>query len=1121
MTNDRRYWGNRRYPAWWTIGLGCVAFALGWVVQCGAAETDFFENQIRPLLADRCYECHSAKGGKIKGGLALDTGAGLRKGGTSGALFVAGQPDASLIVQAVRGTAHDLKRMPTEGGPLTAEQIDRLVAWIRDGASLPADAVAESVSDPKRHWAYQKPVARPVPTGPSGAPLASNPLDAFLAAAQKSRGVVPGGSADRRTLLRRVSMDITGLPPTPAEMEAFLADETAGAYERAVDRLLASPRYGERWGRHWLDVARYADTKGYVFEEERRYPASFTYRDWVVGALNRDVPYDQFIICQIAGDTVATEQDKSPLAALGFLTLGRRFLNNQPDIIDDRLDVVFRGLQGLTVQCARCHDHKSDPIPTSDYYSLYGVFASSHEPDPKPLIGANPNPVLTQKYEAERAKREKERNDFMAAKVEQARKELRERIGDYLLAVHDARTAGDKREELIRARKLSPAVVNRWQGRLETWAKAPHPIFGPYLAWTTLPTNDLATRAPELARGYAANSVSTNRLNPLVASLFGSNAPVSVPELTARYAALFQQIEAEWQTIAKTGGKALPDADREALREVLYGAESPVSVDWDLAYRLVPTPDQQRYRALQRRLDELEATDPGAPLRAMALLDNETPVEPVVFKRGNPGNHGPKVPRQFLGILQPDRTPFKKGSGRYELAQAIASRDNPLTARVMVNRIWLEYFGAPLVRTPSDFGVKADPPVHPEILDWLAVWFMDNGWSLKKLHRLILTSEAYRRTSDPADSATRLANEGADPANVTLWRMNRKRADFEALRDSLLFVSGNLDLGIGGQAVEIYNNQPVNRRTLYGFIDRQNLPGLLRAFDFASPDTSASMRYQTTVPQQALYFLNSPFVVDIARRFAARPDVVGAGSDDARIAILYQHAFQREPEPAERVAARQFLARATNAASSAPAGPVWEYGYGRFDTNASRLEAFATFRQFKDGRWQAEADYPSPEAVGFAALSAMGGHPGRDLAHSVVRRWHAPVAGTVRIRGRLKHPAEAGDGVVARIVSSRQGLVGTWTAAHGETPIQVKELVVQPGDAIDFVIECGKDDNSDSFEWAPEISVVTGSGELKGGRSSWSAKADFSGPAPARKPLGPWDRYAQALLASNEFIFID
>jgi mono/diheme cytochrome c family protein len=703
---------------------------------------EFFEKHVRPVLAAKCQSCHGPK--RQQGGLRLDSHDALLKGSDNGAVIVPGQPDRSLLVKAIRYDG-DMQMPPK--GKLSDEAIAHLTEWVKMGAPWPeetvkADASSQSVTEVRRkHWAFG-PVRKPSLPAVKKTDWEKTPIDAFVLAGLEAKGLTAAPAADRHTLIRRVTLDLHGLPPTPEEAAAFEADRSPDAYARLVDRLLASPRYGERWGRHWLDVARYADSKGYVFTDERRYPFAYTYRDYVIRAFNEDLPYDQFVLQQLAADQLPLGEDKRPLAALGFLTLGRRFLNNIHDIIDDRIDVTMRGLQAMTVGCARCHDHKFDPIPQKDYYSLYGVFASSVEPKDLPLIMMPERTAELAAFEKELAKRKGE--------VEKYREQHKD----------------------------------------------------------------------EIAKG--------NR------------------------------------------------KFRDGLR------------------------------ALQKKVDQWHVTAPVAPPRAMVLIDKPAPVTPHVFLRGNPRNPGPEVPRQFLEVVAGEkRQPFHQGSGRLELARAIADRNNPLTARVLVNRVWLHHFGAGLVRTPSDFGLRGDPPTHPELLDWLAATFMDNGWSIKKLHRLILLSNTYQQASSGDPRLLEM-----DPDNRLLARMNRRRLDFEAMRDSLLFVAGRLDMTMGGRAVELTTQPFRTRRTVYGFIDRQNLPGLFRTFDFASPDTSSPQRYTTTVPQQALFLMNSPFVIEQARHFLRRADLAGQTKGEEKIKGMYKLAYGRAADPDEIALGMRFLAEA-------------------------------------------------------------------------------------------------------------------------------------------------------------------------------------------------------------------
>jgi mono/diheme cytochrome c family protein len=730
------------------------------------AAVEFFEKRIRPVLAENCYQCHGPD--KQKAGLRLDSSAAVRKGGESGPSVIPGDVDKSLLLKAVRQTDAELK-MPPKGKLKDAEIAD-LSAWIKLGAPWPETPVAHAPGSPPTHWAYQ-PVKLPlVPERRTPNTEHRNPIDAFVGAKLQAAGLTPSPSADRVTLIRRLTIDLLGLPPTPAEIDAYVHDSDPDADAKLVDRLLASPRYGERWGRHWLDVARYADSKGYVFVEERKYPFAYTYRDYVIRAFNEDKPYDRFIVEQLAADRLDLGDDPRPLAALGFLTLGRRFLNSQPDIIDDRIDVTCRGLLGLTVTCARCHDHKFDPIPAKDYYSLYGVFASSVEPKDLPLIETPHRTAALAAYEKELATRQGE-------------------VTAYRKSKQDA-IAG-----LSRTVALTP-----------------------------------------------------------------------------------------------------PGLDVSALRAVAVLGPNPIEkLPPDKFDKMLNRAERDKLRSLVKKVESFQANSPAAPMRAMALADAPQPVKQHVFLRGNPGNRGPDVPRQFLEVLAgPDRKPFPNGSGRLDLAKAIADPNNPLTARVFVNRVWAQHFGKGLVGTPSDFGVRSDPPTHPELLDYLADRFVKDGWSVKQLHRLILLSDTYRQRSDD-----RTDGEKIDPENRLVWRFNRQRLDLEAMRDSMLAVAGRLDETVGGPAVDLFAQPSVPRRTVYGFIDRQNLPGLFRTFDFASPDTHAPQRYTTTVPQQALFLMNSPFAVQQVKALAARSDVAGLSQPELRIDALYRLLFGRPPTAEE------------------------------------------------------------------------------------------------------------------------------------------------------------------------------------------------------------------------------
>tara|TARA_B100000470_G_scaffold83876_1_gene64698 strand:+ start:37 stop:2385 length:2349 start_codon:yes stop_codon:yes gene_type:complete len=738
-------------------------------------------------------------------------------------------------------------------------------------------AVGAEASD---HWAFQ-PVTRPSVPAVSGAAWPSGALDHFVLAKLREYGMQPARRAGRRTLIRRVTLDLTGLPPTPGEVDAFVAADSPGAYRRLVERVLASPRFGERWGRHWLDVARYADTKGYLAGNQARlFTHSYTYRDYVIDAFNADLPYDRFIIEQVAADKLELGDDKQPLAAMGFLTLGRRFLNNPHDIIDDRIDVVTRGMMGLTVSCARCHDHKYDPIPIADYYSLYGVFASSHEPGDKPFISAAIDPIERVAFDEERKRREDKLSNYKREQYARVREQVKEQTGDYVWAAHRAaKLPAGKVDELARKAKLDPELTRRWMRHLSKRQESGDPVFAAWFALTKLDAGSFGEQAKAVLGD-----------EPL------ANAHPAVRAALAEAGSL--------EAAAKSLGQLLYKAKsgQPKLREAVHSDDSPAKLSDGDVNRVMDVAGREGIRSRKRKFDELEGEHPGAPNRAMVLLDNASPHDPRIFRRGNPGMKGDAVPRRFIAALSHgERKPFVEGSGRLEMAEAIADPGNPLTARVMANRVWQRLFGTGLVITPSDFGVRAEPPSHPKMLDFLAADFVDNGWSVKALIRGIVTSSTYQQgeTVHPKYAER-------DPGNRLLWQMNRKRLDFEAMRDSVLSVSGNLTLKQGGRSVHIANKPDARCRTVYGFVNRQNLPNLFRTFDFAGPDTTCPQRFTTTVPQQALYLLNSPFIEAQAKRLGARSGVTSA-DDEERIRVIYRLAYQREPSAEELALAKGFV----------------------------------------------------------------------------------------------------------------------------------------------------------------------------------------------------------------------
>jgi hypothetical protein len=886
---------------------------------------EFFEKRVRPLFAQHCVGCHGPK--KQQAGLRLDSSEGLAKGGESGPVIVPGQPERSLLIQVVRYDG-DIQMPPD--GKLPAESLAALTTWVRDGARwprpiTPADSIVDSVSSEKshawrRHWAFQ-PVAPQAPPIVSHADWPRSPIDSFLLSRMEAAGISTVRMADRRTLLRRATYDLHGLPPTLTEIATFEADPSPDAFERVLDRLLASPRYGERWGRHWLDVARYSDTKGYVrLMENRRYPSAWTYRDFVIRAFNQDLPYDQFIREQLAADQLVSPDDPRALAALGFLTLGERFINNQHDIIDDRIDVVCRGLLGLTVTCARCHDHKFDPVPTADYYSLYGVFASCLEPRVLPLILPAAERSQHTAYLTELDKRVAAFQAFLETEYQQRIQGFRERAGEYLLAGQREQVRGDFAAAMFlidASTELNPVMVQRWARCVHAKGGAYDPVLAPWRILGGVPAEQFSPQLDEkLTKWQSTEASSSEPFNRLVVTVLAREPrPKNLAEVAERYGELFRGV---YQRCAAPGSSPVTDssqADWAEVRQCLEGPNRPLDVSLENFedFLFVDVNVQNRYHEQQRKVEEWIAS-PGAPPHGQTLTDSPVLYEPRIFLRGNPASVGPSVPRQFLAVLSSEnRRPFTSGSGRLELARAIASADNPLTARVLVNRVWLQHFGSALVHTPSDFGLRSESPTHPELLDYLAHRFTSDGWSLKRLHRLILTSATYQlasveaMTNDQAPMTKQNQNlkskfrnqNSVDPDNMLLWRANRRRLDWEAMRDSLLSVSGSLKDSQGGPPQDLFTAPYSTRRSVYGLVDRQNLAGVLRSFDFASPDFTSPQRHLTTVPQQGLFFLNSPFVANQVRRLVRRPEIEQAGKPVERIQSAYELVFGREPSPDE------------------------------------------------------------------------------------------------------------------------------------------------------------------------------------------------------------------------------
>lgn len=846
-----------------------------------ASEDDtFFENKIRPVLVEHCYSCHSLVEGEASGELLLDSAATFKRGGTRGTPFNLDYPDESLLLKVLSHADEDLKMPPEE--KLPDEVIEDFRVWLQQGAPDPREGGPVDKSSKElvaeRHWAYQPPKPLAV-SSLKESTRAIDRIDAAVEALLEENGLQPSEEADRFTLLRRLSLDLLGVPPTAEMLNEFVNDDSIDAYSRMVDKLLASPQFGEKWARHWMDVSRYADTKGYVFQEDRNYAAAYRYRDWLIRSINDDMPYDDFIRFQLAADRLDPNNAQGHLDAMGFLTLGRRFLNNMHDIIDDRIDVVGRGLMGLTVACARCHDHKYDPVSAADYYSLYGIFLNSVEP------GGEPSPL-----------------------------------------------------------------------------------------------------------------------------------------------------------------------------------------------RMVDSTDDR---------------------------------ESFVFLRGSAHNPGAKVERRFVKFLatNPDAL-YRQGSGRLELANEIVSPKNPLTARVFANRVWLRLMGKPLIDSPSDLGVRAPEPKLQIVLDELATGLVERDWSVKQLVRRLVLSATYRQSSLNRNTAA----DKADPENRLWWRMNRKRLEFESLRDTILTCTGEIEFRVGGPSVTIHEGPYTTRRSVYSFIDRQNVPGLFRVFDVASSDAHNPQRSLTTVPQQGLYLLNSDWIAKQAERMVSHAQAQGRWQDDqALISDVFRQIFSRMPTEDEKHVALEFL-REARVAFNEPTLPTWQYGYGHYSIESGELTSFTAFPVFADETYRGQKSLPD-DVLGWASLNADGGHTGDADGYAVVRRWNAPFGGRLQVIGQGEHASDKGDGVRLAIVINGKQRIAEWEVRGGKVDTKTEAVDIPAGTHVDLIAHCNGETSFDSFKWRAVVRITGAS------RETFVSHKGF-GPPPPRS-LRPEEQLVQALLASNEVAFVD
>ncbi|MDG2220473.1 MAG: DUF1553 domain-containing protein [Rubripirellula sp.] len=1009
---------------------------------------EFFEAKIRPVLVEHCMECHGSEAKNLKGGLRLDSKAAARRGGDSGPAVVAGNTEESLLLAALK---YEDFEMPPQG-KLPDSVIADFVKWIEMGAPDPrepnlhnAEEIAGAEIDfeaAREFWSFQ-PVQRPEIPVVKQVDWPSAEIDFFTLAKMEELGLVPVSTTSKRTLIRRATFDLIGLPPTPKQVEAFLTDDSPNAFEAVVDRLLESKHYGERWGRYWLDVARYAEDQAHTFAV-RANSSGYRYRDWVIDAFNRDLPYDQFVRLQIAGDLIGPGSAGNPeftenydhLIALGFFGLGAQYYKNSDkakavaDELDDRVDTLSRGFLGLTVSCARCHDHKFDPIPTQDYYSLAGIFSSSKLHNASLCTAEDISAYNEGQKQIKQA--EEEIKKFLANVKTSAAESKVDQIASYMRAVWKIRAARRRGEsvkeaEFAEAEGLNPFFLKRWDAFLDSQQQDKIPALAEWFALDQAEqASDEAKKVPDkpehsnvvtvpekvdrIAAAFQArvqrdirirdgitdeqfdNAIvkhtagSPRFVTPLVtksrptanikANIRGAKQLILVvsdggngrscdhadwiaPRIIGEQGEL-KLTELKWAKHEgdsgirvntnfhgkpiRVGGKEYPEGigvhatstitfdlpagyerfeaiggldnsgsdqggcgDQASVQFSVY-TETPTSEPL-LRFVLgkdgpfaVPDKELERFLEGQQRNDllklraEVESTKRDAPpMYAIAHSYTESrPADMKVFVRGNPARQREVAPRRFLRVLAGEnRENYSSGSGRRELADAIADPDNPLTARVMVNRVWQHHFGRGIVATPSNFGKLGEAPTHPELLDYLAARFIESGWSIKTLHREIMLSTTYRLSSDWNQE-----NADIDADNRYLWQVNRRRLDIESWRDTLLNVAGTLDRTFGGPSTNLSDQNNV-RRTVYAKISRHQLDDLLRLFDFPDANITSSKRTETTVPQQQLFVLNSPFMIKQAKAFAARLHQEAPDNDGDRIELAFQLAYGRAASDAE------------------------------------------------------------------------------------------------------------------------------------------------------------------------------------------------------------------------------
>jgi hypothetical protein len=859
-------------------------------------QVEFFEKKIRPILVERCYECHS--GSESNGGLRFDDRDRVRRGGDTGPAIVEGEPDASLMIRAVRYTNADLQMPPS--GRLPDDEIATLEQWVAAGAFDPREPVSDTPApltgmsiDAGRAFWSMLPLSDPAIPTVEYADWVSNPIDSFILAKLESQGLIPAPPASRRDWLRRLWLNLTGVPPTVEEWQLFEQDTAPGAHERAIDRCMSSPQYGVRFGRHWLDVARYADSNG--LDENIAYGNAWRYRDYVIGSFNADKPFDRFVEEQIAGDLLP-DADRESTTGTGFLVLGAKVLAEPDreklvmDTIDEQLDSLGKSFMGMTLGCARCHDHKFDPIKQRDYYAMAAIFkgtktfgdtnfgAIKHWNEVS--YATNEEREKLKQVDADIAKKQGAFNSAKGAAMQQLRDRVRSQAASYLAiaAMLPPEATLTQWSEAGKGEGLHPRVLSHCRKHLEFHRE--DPIFEPWHAMA--------------AQG-------------------------DIDGIRRHYETLFNSVKTAWDEAKKADSNTskLPDAAMESVRLALQEPGGFLAIPAKMEHAL----DEETIAKLHALADEARIFESAAPdtTSVMGVADRDVVDGIPLHIRGSHRQLGERIDKGFPEVMRdPHRKPIfsRRGSGRLELARWLASPEHPLTARVIVNRVWRWHFGRGLVASTENFGQLGDRPSHPELLDYLARWFIESGWSIKELNRLILTSSTYQMQSHHEWPVRALT---VDPENTLLWRFRMQRMDAEQARDSILACAGVLDLQMGGKSVPLRNRQFVFdhtsidhtryesvRRTVFLPVIRNHLFTLLEQFDFPDPTMPGGDRQTTTVAPQALLLMNADWVLDAASTLARQSEQAASLPAD-RIDWLMMQTVGRPPNEREREVYLRFV----------------------------------------------------------------------------------------------------------------------------------------------------------------------------------------------------------------------